>query len=713
MGILNALPGNPFPYGATILDGGVNFAVYSKNATKVTLEFYDRQEDCVPCATVEFDSEKNRTGDIWHAFVPGIKKSALYLFRVDGPFEPEKGNRFNAKQKLFDPYAKAITPISVFYNLPPDYRAPLDKLDVDHEETQNNYLFPKCVVVDNSDFDWQGDRPINRRLSESIIYEVHLKGFTAGKNADVSNPGTYAGFVQKIPYLKDLGITAVELLPIFEFDEYENSNVNPRTGERMKNYWGYSTVNFFSPKASFAADKNPGGCVNEFKTLVRELHKAGIEIILDVVFNHTAEGNEHGVALNFRGFENSVYYTLVSSHKEYYMNYSGCGNTVNCNHPVVRDFILDCLRYWVLNYHVDGFRFDLASILTRSQEGIVLNFPPLTNAISEDPVLGRTKIIAEPWDAGGAYQLGGFPGGRWAEWNDRFRDDIRRFWRGDEHVSTDAATRISGSSDLFKISGRTPCHSINYISCHDGFTMNDLVSYNMKHNEENGEQNRDGTDSNWSYNHGFEGPTMNPAIEKMRNRQMRNFILTLMISQGTPMILGGDEFRRGQQGNNNAYCQDNDISWFDWTNCGMNANLVSFTKKAIALRKKYEVFRRREFFRGKTEGRESDIQWYAADGTNPDWTKISKFLAFKLCGRAILSDDEENSAYDFFVAANTDRQDIMIRIPPLKDARKWYRIADTSIEDDTSMLSVENAEKLFAQNKYVLPSSSMLVLVAK
>jgi glycogen operon protein len=519
MGILNALPGNPFPYGATILDGGVNFAVYSKNATKVTLEFYDRQEDCVPCATVEFDSEKNRTGDIWHAFVPGIKKSALYLFRVDGPFEPEKGNRFNAKQKLFDPYAKAITPISVFYNLPPDYRAPLDKLDVDHEETQNNYLFPKCVVVDNSDFDWQGDRPINRRLSESIIYEVHLKGFTAGKNADVSNPGTYAGFVQKIPYLKDLGITAVELLPIFEFDEYENSNVNPRTGERMKNYWGYSTVNFFSPKASFAADKNPGGCVNEFKTLVRELHKAGIEIILDVVFNHTAEGNEHGVALNFRGFENSVYYTLVSSHKEYYMNYSGCGNTVNCNHPVVRDFILDCLRYWVLNYHVDGFRFDLASILTRSQEGIVLNFPPLTNAISEDPVLGRTKIIAEPWDAGGAYQLGGFPGGRWAEWNDRFRDDIRRFWRGDEHVSTDAATRISGSSDLFKISGRTPCHSINYISCHDGFTMNDLVSYNMKHNEENGEQNRDGTDSNWSYNHGFEGPTMNPAIEKMRNRR--------------------------------------------------------------------------------------------------------------------------------------------------------------------------------------------------
>lgn len=713
MEILNSLPGTPLPLGASVAKDGVNFSVFSRNATKVFLEFYSASEDSEPYAQVEFSPSENRTGDIWHAFVPGIKPGSLYLFRVDGPFEPSKGHRFNVHQRLFDPYAKAITPVSVFYNLPPDYSAPLDKNDIEHGKNQCAKVFPKCVVVDNENFDWQGDKPINRPLSESVIYEVHLKGFTAGKNAGVSCPGTYAGFIEKIPYLKDLGITAVELLPIFEFDEFENSNVNPRTGERMKNYWGYSTINFFSPKASFAADKTPGGCVNEFKALVRELHKAGIEVILDVVFNHTAEGNEHGVALNFRGFENSVYYTLVGSHKEYYMNFSGCGNTVNCNHPIVRNFIIDSLRYWVLNYHIDGFRFDLASILSRGQEGELLKFPPLTNAIAEDPVLGKTKIIAEPWDAGGAYQLGGFPGGRrWAEWNDRFRDDIRRFWRGDEYVSTNAATRISGSSDLFTISGRAPYHSINYICCHDGFTMNDLVSYNGKHNDENGEGNRDGSDSNWSYNHGYEGPTLNPVIEKMRNRQMRNYILTLLISQGTPMLLGGDEFRRGQQGNNNAYCQDNDISWFDWGNCGLNSALVSFTRKAIELRKNHPVFRRTEFFKGSMAGKQPDIQWYAADGSNPDWSKISRFLAFRLLG-TFDSGAGKISDNDFFIAANTDRQDIMLRIPAIKDSRKWYRVADTSIEDETSLLSVENAETLLSQDRYVLPASSMLILVAK
>lgn len=713
MEILNSLPGTPLPLGASVAEGGVNFSVFSRNATKVFLEFYSASEDSEPYAQVEFSPSENRTGDIWHAFVPGIKPGSLYLFRVDGPFEPSKGHRFNVHQRLFDPYAKTITPVSVFYNLPPDYSAPLDKNDVEHGKNQRAKVFPKCVVIDNENFDWQGDRPINRPLSESVIYEVHLKGFTAGKNAGVSCPGTYAGFIEKIPYLKDLGITAVELLPIFEFDEFENSNVNPRTGERMKNYWGYSTINFFSPKASFAADKTPGGCVNEFKTLVRELHKAGIEVILDVVFNHTAEGNEHGVALNFRGFENSVYYTLVGSHKEYYMNFSGCGNTMNCNHPIVRNFIIDSLRYWVLNYHVDGFRFDLASILCRGQEGDLLKFPPLTNAIAEDPVLGKTKIIAEPWDAGGAYQLGGFPGGRrWAEWNDRFRDDIRRFWRGDEYVSTNAATRISGSSDLFTISGRAPYHSINYVCCHDGFTMNDLVSYNGKHNDENGEGNRDGSDSNWSYNHGYEGPTLNPVIEKMRNRQMRNYMLTLLISQGTPMLLGGDEFRRGQQGNNNAYCQDNDISWFDWGNCSLNSALVSFTRKAIRLRKDHPVFRRTEFFKGSMAGKKPDIQWYAADGSNPDWSKISRFLAFRLLG-TFDSRAKKISDNDFFIAANTDRQDIMLRIPAITDSRKWYRIADTSIEDETSLLSVENAETLISQDRYVLPASSMLILVAK
>ena len=707
---LKVLPGKPTPLGANLADGGVNFAVYSKNATSVSIEFFRTPDDTEPCSRIDFDPVLNRTGDIWHCFVPDAKAGDLYLYRVDGPFDVSRGLRFNKKQKLFDPYAKAITPTSVFYNLPPNYKAALDKEDVELQ-TESKHLFPKCVVIDNDSFDWQGDKPINRPLSESIIYEVHLKGFTAGKNSGVSCPGTYRGFMEKIPYLKDLGITAVELLPIHEFDEYENANVNPRTGERMKNYWGYSTINFFSPKAGYAADKTPGGVVNEFKLLVRELHKAGIEVILDVVYNHTAEGNEHGVPLNFRGFENEVYYTLVDSHKEYYMNFSGCGNTVNCNHPVVRDMILDSLRYWVTNYHVDGFRFDLASILTRSQEGILLKFPPLTNAISEDPVLGKTKIIAEPWDAGGGYQLGGFPGGRWAEWNDRFRDDIRRFWRGDEFCSTGAATRISGSSDLFTISGRTPCHSINYVTCHDGFTMNDLVSYNGKHNDENGEGNRDGTDSNWSYNYGYEGPTMNPLIERHRNKAMKNFILTLMVSQGTPMLLGGDEFRRGQQGNNNAYCQDNDISWFDWGNCSMNHGLIEFTKKAIRLRREHKIFRREEFFHGD-RGNTPDIQWYEKDGSNPDWCKISRFLAFRLSGLSDVKPGEKPDN-DFFVAANTDRTDAMIRLPTIKDGRKWYRVADTSIEDESCILDVENAESLLAQERYILPSVSMLVLVAK
>ncbi len=708
------MPGKPFPLGAEVTAEGVNFAVFSRNGTRVILDLFQNSNDNDPYASIELDPVQNRTGDVWHIFIPGLKAGALYVYQVDGPFEPSQGHRFNVKQLLFDPYAKALTPVSVFHNLPPTYRTPVDKTDVELAESRHLYDFPKCVVVDDAAFDWEGDRPINRPLSESILYEVHVRGFTANGNSGVRNPGTYDGFIERIPYLKDLGITAVELMPIHEFDEYENTNINPRTGERMKNYWGYSTMAFFAPKASYAADKSPGGVVNEFKRLVKELHRAGIEVILDVVYNHTAEGNEHGISLNLRGFENSVYYQLVGNHKEYYMNFSGCGNTVNCNHPVVRQLIIDSLRHWVLDYHVDGFRFDLASILSRSQEGAVLRFPPLTNAIAEDPILAKTKIIAEPWDAGGAYQLGGFPGGRWAEWNDRFRDEIRRFWRGDEHASTSAATRISGSSDLFTISGRTPAHSINYVTCHDGFTMNDLVSYNHKHNDENGEENRDGTDSNWSYNHGYEGPTANPLIEKRRNRQMRNFLLTLLISQGTPMLLGGDEFRRGQHGNNNAYCQDNEISWFDWNNAGINAKLLAFTKRAIALRKNHAVFRRPVFFQGHKAGCVPDIQWYNADGSNPDWNTISRFLAFCLFGEHCPNADGAPDK-DFYVVANTDRQDIMVKIPTIqgKGKKKWYLVADTSIDSEEAIAEEGKAEQLREQEHYVIPANSLIILVAK
>ena len=712
MTLENCLPGNPYPLGAHIRDGGVNFAAFSRNGTRVILELYANEGDNDPYAALDLDPVRNRTGDIWHVFVPDLKPGALYLYRVDGPFEPHEGHRFNVKELLFDPYAKAITATSVFHSLPPNYRTPVDKTDVELEESRHFYQFPKCVVIDDKAFNWEGDRPINRPLSDSIIYEVHLKGFTAGRDSGVRNPGTYDGFREKIPYLKHLGITAVEFLPLYEFDEYENTNINPRTGDRMKNYWGYSTVNFFSPKAGFAADKRPGACVHEFKNLVKELHRNGIEVILDVVFNHTAEGNERGVMLNFRGFENSVYYLLVGSHKEYYMNYSGCGNTFNCNHPVVRQLILDCLRYWVLEYHIDGFRFDLAPILARGQDGSLCGFPPLTNAISEDPILADTKIIAEPWDAGGAYLLGGFPGGRWAEWNDRFRDDIRRFWRGDEYVSNGAATRMSGSSDLFTISGRSPSHSINYVTCHDGFTMNDLVSYNHKHNDDNGEENRDGTDSNWSYNHGYEGPTKNPVIERRRNKQMRNYILTMLISIGTPMLLGGDEFRRGQEGNNNAYCQDNEISWFDWSIAGLNSSLIEFTRRAIALRRKHAAFRRATFFQGQRAGSIPDIQWFDMDGSTPEWNKISRFIAYELVGQYCVNEDGSRDN-DFYIAGNTDRQDVMVTIPTPQPGKSWYLVADTSIEGADAIVEEGKAVKLQEQEHYVIPANSLIVLMAQ
>lgn len=707
---MNTLPGKPFPLGAEPCNEGVNFSVFSRNAEKVILNLYKDSKDTEPYAAVELEPETNRTGDIWHVFVPGLKPGALYLYQADGPFNPSEGHRFNVNQLLLDPYSKAVTEESIFYNLPPDYKTPSDKMELKLSRDRHLRLFPKSVVVDDS-FDWEGDVCINRPLKDSVIYETHVKGYTANKNSGCNEGGTYKSFIQKIPYLKELGITSVEFLPLFGFDQFENTNINPRTGERMVNYWGYSTISFFAPKTDYAADKTPGACVLEFKTLVKELHKAGIEVILDVVFNHTAEGNEHGVTINFRGLDNSVYYSLVDSHKEYYMNYSGCGNTFNCNHPVVQQFIIDSLRYWVMNYHIDGFRFDLAPILGRYTNGEMLIANSVLNQIAEDPILYNTKMIAEPWDAGGGYELGHFPY-RWAEWNDRYRDDIRKFWRGDEFCSTQAATRISGSSDIFAGSGRKPYNSINFISCHDGFTMNDVVSYNGKHNEQNGEENRDGTDSNVSYNHGYEGPTANPSIEKLRTKQIKNFILTTMISQGVPMILAGDEFRRTQGGNNNAYCQDNEISWVDWNLAEKNESLISFTKRAIGLRKAHSVFRRAEFFGGDKAGLQPDIQWYSAEGSNPAWESLNRFLAFKLNG-ADCKNDDGNSDADFFVAANSDFHDIMVMLPLLKNGKRWYRLADTSIVTDDSICLPGFEEELPGQSRYVVPSSSLVILMAK
>lgn len=701
MDFLRILPGKPLDEGAVVTDGGVNFCVFSRNATAVFLELFKKADDAAPYKTVKLTPELNRTGDLWHVFVAGLKPGALYLYRVEGPFEVEKGHRFDGTKFLYDPKARALTDGSLFKNMMPGAACPLNKM-------------PKCVVIDNASYEWNGDKPLNLPLNESIIYELHVKGFTASPSSGSKFSGTYRGLIEKIPYLKELGITAVELLPVQEFDEFENTNVNPKTGKRMINYWGYSTVAFFAPKCGYSSDKKPGACVNEFKDMVKAFHHAGIEVILDVVFNHTAEGNEHGVALNFRGFENSVYYQLVNDHKEYYVNFSGCGNTVNCNHPVVSDYIIQCLRYWVSEMHVDGFRFDLASVLCRDEHGFLNSEISLPRRISEDPVLRNVKIIAEPWDCGGAYQAGSFPGGRWCEWNDRFRDGIRKFIRGDESLATDAATRISGSSDLYSGSGRKPYHSINYICSHDGFTLNDLVSYNGKHNEQNGEENRDGTDNNLSWNCGFEGPATNPKIEKTRLRQIKNFFNALLLSQGTPMFVAGDEVQRTQNGNNNPYCQDNEITHFNWNDVKNHFDLLEYVKTLISLRKTHRVFQRTDFFDGQKSASDispADISWFNFDGLNPDWSKMNRFLAFRLGGGAGNSFVEEDN--DFYVAFNPDIHDITITIPPATIGKKWYRVADTSIEGSQCICQPGSEESLNSQEKYVILAGSSIVLMSK
>ena len=698
--------GRPEVLGATPSGNGVNFAVYSKNAERVVLDLFDAPDAKQPCLSIDFDPVKNKTGSVWHIFVEGLSAGTLYLFRADGPYNPPKGHRFNFNKYLFDPYAKAFSQGSVFQSY--NRQRELGLAGLENGKLSDLSNFPKCVVVDDADFDWQGDKPLNYPMSESVIYEAHLKGYTASQTSEVSAPGTYKGFVEKIPYLKKLGITTVELMPIFEFDEHETGAINPKTGETLSNYWGYSTIGFFAPKTTYAFDRTPGASVREFKTLVRELHKAGIEVILDVVYNHTAEGNEHGYTFCFRGLENSTYYMLPENEKQYYHNFSGCGNTVNAAHPVTTKFILDSLRYWVGEMHVDGFRFDLAAALCRDQKSYMQNFPFLTNAISEDSILCHSKIIAEPWDCGGGYLVGGFPGGRWSEWNDRYRNDIRRFIRGDEGVATAAATRLAGSSDLYNHSGRNPDASVNFVSCHDGFPMNDIVSYNGKHNDENGENNRDGSDDNNCYNHGYEGVTVNPKIEALRLKKLKNFMVCLMVSQGVPMFAAGDEFRRTQMGNNNAYCQDNEISWVNWNLEKKNQELFNFTRKAIQLRKLHPVFRRKKFFSGS----KAEIEWYDVDGKNPDWSNMKRFLGFKLVGSSVL-DETGKPDNDFYVAGNTDIYDVTITLPTLSKGKRWYYVADTSVDGEEGFVEPGKETLLQEQQRYVLPTASFVILIAK
>ena len=587
---------HPLPYGAVLHDKGVQFVVYSRSATAMRVLLYDAVTDPEPVEVIALDPAKDRWGDIWSIFVPGITPGQLYHFQADGPFDPERGQRFDGTARLIDPYARALAG----GYLPGD---------------DGIVRPPKCVVIDDS-FDWQGDRHLRRGLADTVIYEMHVKGFTASPSSGVAHPGTYLGVIEKIPYLKSLGVTAVELMPVHEFPTEQPTGA---AGER-RNYWGYDPMAFFAPHRGYAAGTEPGCQVREFKEMVRALHAAGIEVILDVVFNHTAEGNELGPTFSFKGLENRVYY-MLSEGGRYYRNYTGCGNTINGNHPIVRELIFLCLRHWVHNYHIDGFRFDLASILSRDRNGDILPNPPIVEVITEDPMLADTKIIAEAWDAAGAYQVGSFASMRWAEWNGRYRDDVRRYWRGDYAQTGHLATRLAGSSDLYGDDGRQPFHSINFVTSHDGFTLNDLVSYREKHNEANGEGNRDGDNNNFSDNYGVEGPSTRADVEALRQRQIRNMLATLLVSQGVPMLLSGDECRRTQEGNNNAYCQDNAVSWFDWTLVDSHVDLVRFTRELISFRLGNPSLRRRSFLQG---GRASDddlpdVEWFSPEGTHVDW----------------------------------------------------------------------------------------------
>jgi len=692
--------GRPLPLGVELRDGGANFAVFSRHATQVWIEFYDNADDPEPQELIGLDPEANRTGDIWHVWVQGIQPGQLYGYRVDGPYEPENGHRFNPHKLLIDPYATAITHLATWdFKEAQGYDPTASELDLSYSTTDNAGVTPKCVIT-QTQFDWEGITPPKRSWSDTIIYEMHVRGFTRHESAGVEHPGTFRGVIEKIPYLKDLGITAVELMPVQEFNEYEVDHPNPLTGEELRNYWGYNPTAFMAPGGHFAADGTHGQQVIEFKQMVKEFHTAGIEVFLDVVFNHTAEGHELGPTFSWRGFDNSIYYVLEED-RRYYRDFTGTGNTVKADHPVVRDLILDSLRYWVLEMHVDGFRFDLASVLGRDQDGHLLADPPLIERIAEDPILRDIKIIAEAWDAAGAYQVGSFYAtSRWAEWNGKFRDVSRRFWRGDPGERAGFATRLSGSADLYEGADRGPLTSVNYVTSHDGFTLNDLVSYERKHNLPNGENNRDGQNDNYSANYGVEGPTDDPSISRIRDRQVRNLLLTLFASRGVPMMLGGDEFRRTQLGNNNAYCQDNEISWVDWTRRDEHAGLARFVRELLRFRRQVTPFTRNEYYD------DDEVIWLNCRGETPQWHDPNG----RCLTMVIPSMDEADP--DILLVFNAGENGREFRLPEAPTGGEWYRKVDTSLPSPEDILPTGGEVHLEDQTVYSLDPHSSAVLIA-
>jgi len=681
------------PLGATVDDEGVNFSIFAEDASSVELLLFDGHDHQTPIVTIPLDPETNRSFHFWHVYVRHLTAGYHYAYRVDGPDVP--GRRFDREKVLLDPYARGNTntlwePVAAC--LPGD----------------NLSTSMRSVIVDVRAFDWEGDEPLGRPTSESIIYEMHVRGFTMSPTSGVKNPGTFAGVIEKIPYLQSLGVTAVELLPVFAFDEREVRGINPLDGSELRNFWGYDPYLHFAPQGSYCVAPEHGEQIIEFREMVKALHKAGIEVILDVVFNHTGEGNHLGPSICFKGLANNAYYLLHPTEPQYYMDYSGCGNTVNANHPIVAKFILDCLHYWVEEMHVDGFRFDEGSILHRGADGGPMEFPPVVWGIELAEQLADSKVIAEPWDAGGLYDVGRFPGARWSEWNGHFRDDVRRFVRGDGGLTATIASRISGSADIYQGKSRGPMNSVNFITAHDGFTLNDLVSYNWKHNEANGEGNRDGMDENLSWNCGVEGPTDDPAINELRRRQIKNFAAILFLSQGVPMFLAGDEFGRTQHGNNNAYCQDSELSWFDWTLVEANADILRFFREMIALRRRQKNLQRRSFLTGALNRRGlPDIQWHGLELGAPEWDGSSRVLAFTLAADDL---DWFNPEADLYVMLNMDDQPHDFAVPVLED-RGWFVFADTdrpSPED----IAAPGEERPFDGDRYTVSGRGVVILAS-
>jgi isoamylase len=688
--------GVPLPLGIHAHDKGVNFAFFSRYATRVRLELFDHPEDATAARFIDLDPTLNRTGDVWHVFIEGVRPGQLYAYRVDGPYQPEEGHRFNFNNLLLDPFATAISPLPDWdFSQALGYDPSATERDLIRSKVDDAGAMPKCVFTQEL-FLWRDDRTLRYPWSKTVIYETHVRGFTVHPNSGVEQPGTYRGLMEKIPYLKELGVTAVELMPIQEFNENSVIRSNPQTKQPLRNYWGYDPVVFCAPKASYSSSGGLGEQKPEFREMVMAFHNAGMEVILDVVFNHTAEGNELGPTVCFRGMDNAIFYTLADN-KRYYKDYTGTGNTINANHPVVRDHILAALRYWVVEMHVDGFRFDLASVLGRDGSGKLLADAPLLERIAEDPILRDVKIIAEAWDAAGAYEVGSFSECRWAEWNGRYRDDVRRFWRGDDGMLGLFASRICGSADIYTKSGKGPEGSINFITCHDGFSLNDLVSYRDKHNEANGENNNDGANNNLSENYGAEGETTDAGIESIRKQQIKNFLLTLLISRGVPMLLGGDEFRRTQNGNNNAYCQDNETSWHDWSCLERHKEIYRFAHGMIAFRGAHPVLSKEQFYT------DAEIRWFNPHLGSPDWAdpKEKQFAC-------LIHEDKRRALYLMF---NAGSDAVVFDIPGITPPAQWHVAVDTSQETPQDLFAAGEEPLLKDQQIFqLIPRSSAILL---